>query len=123
LGCPGHPSWDLPDIQSTSVCRMSQDCPRTSLMGSSRYPVNLSLQDVPGLSQDVPHGIFQISSQPQLAGYPRNVLECHPRTLVGLSKDVRTLVGNTGHECTLHIESTDSMISKTHNHFCSAPGC
>ena len=41
--------------------------------------------DVPGLSQDVPHGILWTSS--------------HPRTLVGLSKDVPTLVGNTGHEC------------------------
>ena len=95
---PGRPSWDSPDIQSTPVCRMSQDCPRTSLMGSSGHPVNPSLQDVPGLSQDcprtslvgssrhpvnpslqdvsqdVPHGILRVSSQPQFAGCPRNVL-------------------------------------------------
>ena len=152
-GCPrtvlGRPSWDPPDIQSTPACRMSQDCPRTSHMGSSGQLVNPSLQDVPGLSQDVHHGILQTSSQPQFAGCPRTVLGCptwdppdiqspslqgcprtvpgsghpvntslqdvpgmsqdvphgilwtssHPRTLVGLSKDVRTLVGNTGHEC------------------------
>ena len=53
-------------------------------MGSSGYVVNPSSQDVPGMSQDVPHGILWTSS--------------HPRTLVGLSKDVQTLVGNTGHE-------------------------
>ena len=79
-GCPrtvpGHPSWDPPDIQSTPVCRMSQDCPRTSLMGSSGHPVNPSLQDVPGLSQDIPHGILRICSQPQFAGCPRNVPGC-----------------------------------------------
>jgi len=53
-------------------------------MGSFGYLVNPSLQDVPGMSLDVPHGILWTSR--------------HPRTLVGLSKDVRTLVGNTGYE-------------------------
>jgi len=52
---------------------MSQDCPRMSHMGSSGHPVNPSLQDVPGLSQDVPHGILRTSSQYQVAGCPRTV--------------------------------------------------
>jgi len=64
LGCP---TWDPPDIQSTLVCRMSQDCPRTSLTGSSGQQVTPVCRDVPGLSWDVPHGILRTSSQPQFA--------------------------------------------------------
>ena len=50
-GCPrtvpGRPSWDPPDIQSTPVCRMSQDYPRTSRMGSSL--ANPLCPDSPGM--------------------------------------------------------------------------
>ena len=50
-GCPrtvpGRPSWDPPDIQSTPVCRMSQDYPRTSRLGSSL--ANPLCLDSPGM--------------------------------------------------------------------------
>jgi len=114
-------------LHLTPACRMSQDCPRTSLMGSSGHPVNPSFQDVPGLSQDVPHGILRTSSQPQFVGCPRTVpgrpswdpldiqstpgcrmSQDYPRTsLMGSSLAnplcpdspgmCPTLVGNTGH--------------------------
>ena len=49
---------------------------RPSRMGSSGHLVNPSLQDVPGLSQDVPHGILRTSSQPYFAGCPRTLPGC-----------------------------------------------
>jgi len=106
-------STDPPDIQSTPVCRMSQD---------------------------VPHGILRTSSQPQFAGCPRTVPGCpswdlpdiqstpvcrmsqdYPRTsLMGSSLAnplcpdspgmCPTLVGNTGHLSPSQVREQNILI-------------
>jgi len=52
-GCPrtvlGHPSWDPPDSKSPQFIGMSQDCPRTSLLGQCGDSPQLT-----GMSQDYP---------------------------------------------------------------------
>ena len=108
-------------------------------MGSSGHLVNPSLQDVPGLSQDVPHGILRTSSQPQFAGCPRTVpgrptwdppdiqstavcrmSQDYPRTsLMGSSLAnplcpdspgmCPTLVGNTGHLSSPSVQSRNPV--------------
>ena len=65
----GCPSWDPPDTKS-------QNCPGTSLVGSSRHQVTPAYWDVPGLSWDIPCGILQTSCR---LGCPRGVLlQDHP---------------------------------------------
>ena len=62
--------------------RMSQDCPGRP----SRHQVTLAYREVPGLSWDVPHGIFQTPSHTCIQGCTRTVMVCPLWDFPGVSQ-------------------------------------
>ena len=88
--------------------RMSQDSPGRP----SRHQVTLAYREVPGLSWDVPHGIFRTPSHTCIQGCTRAVMVCPSWDFPGVSQHMiipfvpdspgtcPTLVGNTGHPLT-----------------------
>ena len=76
---------------------MSQDCPGTSLLGSSGHQVTPVFRDVPGLSWNVPCGILRDTKSHQSLGMSQN----YP----GMS-----LVGSSGHQVTQHSGTSQDSL-------------
>ena len=125
--CPRTVLGHTCELRWLDVQKISEGCSKTVLGRPSRHQVTLAYREVPGLSWDVPHGIFRTPSHICIQGCARTVMVCpswdfpgvsqhmiipfvpdSPRHSImsGQSSDVSldcskmswTLVGNTGHD-------------------------